>query len=199
MSPVAAPSGGPSQRPVEARRTRHLPLVGAAVARSRRRQSWVEKMSRTSSASPSSPWLSGAVVRPTCKKRENGNFRREFVKCESRPQEGKVLRQCTFFMWMDAYVEKLQVDGFLQGCEMGRAREMGERKEEVKKGLSVKKIGEHGHDGIGVTLPRTRGTGRSLKGEWAASPIRALSRNGEGAASPIRALSNGERAASRRC
>ncbi|PNT60986.1 hypothetical protein BRADI_5g08816v3 [Brachypodium distachyon] len=58
------------------------------------------------------------LVHLTCKKPEIGNFGREFVKCESRPQPGKLLRQCSFFMWMDSYLEKLQMEGKLQGHVM---------------------------------------------------------------------------------
>ncbi|XP_024316378.1 uncharacterized protein LOC112271474 [Brachypodium distachyon] len=89
-------------------------------------------MTQSSSSSRSSVWPRYGVVpltqcpncprveplvRLTCKKLDTGNFDREFVKCESRPQPGKLLSQCTFFMWMDSYVEKLQLEGKLQGRE----------------------------------------------------------------------------------
>ncbi|XP_024310325.1 uncharacterized protein LOC112268645 [Brachypodium distachyon] len=34
----------------------------------------------------------------------------------------RFLRQCSFFMWMDSYVEKLQIEGKLQGHEMEEQR-----------------------------------------------------------------------------
>ncbi|OEL12569.1 hypothetical protein BAE44_0026412, partial [Dichanthelium oligosanthes] len=63
-----------------------------------------------------------ALVRLRCKRSEHGNYGREFVKCESKPQAGKirplrgdVLKQCRFFMWMDDYIVKLQSDGMMKG------------------------------------------------------------------------------------
>jgi hypothetical protein len=38
---------------------------------------------------PNCPWLE-PLVRLRCKRTENGNYGREFVKCESRPQPGNV-------------------------------------------------------------------------------------------------------------
>ncbi|OEL18742.1 hypothetical protein BAE44_0020239, partial [Dichanthelium oligosanthes] len=72
------------------------------------------------------------LVRLRCKRSEHGNYGREFVKCESKPQPGKVrplhgdvLKQCKFFMWMDDYIAKLQSDGMMKGARLiGSQEEM---------------------------------------------------------------------------
>ncbi|KAM3400795.1 hypothetical protein ACQJBY_005560 [Aegilops geniculata] len=42
---------------------------------------------------------------------KNGNLGREFVKCESKLEQGKKLKQCTHFEWLDEYIERIQLEG----------------------------------------------------------------------------------------
>uniref|UniRef100_A0A8I6Y804 GRF-type domain-containing protein n=1 Tax=Hordeum vulgare subsp. vulgare TaxID=112509 RepID=A0A8I6Y804_HORVV len=42
---------------------------------------------------------------------KNGNLGREFVKCESKQEQGKKLKQCAHFEWLAEYIEWIQLEG----------------------------------------------------------------------------------------
>ncbi|KAI5001587.1 hypothetical protein ZWY2020_026237 [Hordeum vulgare] len=42
---------------------------------------------------------------------KNGNLGREFVKCVSKQEQGKKLKQCAHFEWLDEYIERIQLEG----------------------------------------------------------------------------------------
>ncbi|KAE8787653.1 hypothetical protein D1007_38352 [Hordeum vulgare] len=42
---------------------------------------------------------------------KNGNLGREFVKCETKKWQGKKLKQCAHFEWLDEYIERIQLEG----------------------------------------------------------------------------------------
>ncbi|KAE8781569.1 hypothetical protein D1007_45090 [Hordeum vulgare] len=47
---------------------------------------------------------------------DNGNLGWEFVKCLSKTMvgsDGKILKKCTHFEWMDEYVERIQFEGYI--------------------------------------------------------------------------------------
>ncbi|KAE8780534.1 hypothetical protein D1007_46327 [Hordeum vulgare] len=87
-------------------------------------------MSTSSSASQSRWQWYGAVPLTRCpdcprpdplkrwvrKTDQNGNLGREFVKCYSKTlvgRDGKILKKCDHFEWMDAYIERLQFEGYI--------------------------------------------------------------------------------------
>ncbi|KAI5016326.1 hypothetical protein ZWY2020_006177 [Hordeum vulgare] len=42
---------------------------------------------------------------------KNVNLGREFVKCESKQEQGNKLKQCAHFEWLDEYIERIQLEG----------------------------------------------------------------------------------------
>jgi hypothetical protein len=70
--------------------------VGGATSSSDRGHRWPKYGSVALTRCPNCPWLE-PLVRLRCKRTENDNYGREFMKCESRPQPGNV-HIATFFV-----------------------------------------------------------------------------------------------------
>ncbi|KAE8819748.1 hypothetical protein D1007_02415 [Hordeum vulgare] len=93
-------------------------------------------MSSTTSASHPSCPVYGLVPMEPCpeypctaplrqwssKENKNGNYGRDFVKCESK-REGKIMEKRNHFEWIDEYVTRLQREGLLD-LKGGETREL---------------------------------------------------------------------------
>ncbi|XBI76695.1 hypothetical protein VPH35_069898 [Triticum aestivum] len=66
------------------------------------------------------------LKRLVTKRDDNGNLGREFVKCLSKPmagRDGKILKKCYHFEWIDEYVDRIQFEGYVDSsvaatCEL---------------------------------------------------------------------------------
>ncbi|KAI4995462.1 hypothetical protein ZWY2020_035365 [Hordeum vulgare] len=87
---------------------------------------------------------------------KNGNLGREFVKCESKQEQGKKLKQCAHFEWLDEYIERIQLEG--------ESRELDLPLEAEKFGSGPSRSGAPGSgNSIGATVGDAAGTAELKK------------------------------------